>query len=186
MPSPHWTGPAEPSDDGDFLDLVDRLVAGLVTSSEVHVRVVRVDGWFGPKWLRFAGKTLGALGVHTREGADLVVPPFTPARVVWEHAFVRKAADFGVDDDARPLHRAQASAANLGRRLAEFSTHGLFVWFSGATAENARGSVLVALLQGGEHEASHVGFARRSNGWSSQVIGTSTRFPEILRGGSGE
>lgn len=186
MSSLHWTRPAEAGDDEEFLEVVDRVVAGLAASSEVrHVRVVRVDGWFGAKWLGFAGKIFGAVGVHTREGADLVVPPFTPARVVWEHSFVRSGADFSVDEAARPLHRAQTGAANLGRRLADFSAHGVFIWFSGGTAENARGSVLVALLQGGAHEASYIGFARQPNGWSRQVTGTSMRLAEILGDASG-
>ena len=50
--------------------------------------VIRIDNWFGPKWMHFAGKFPAgkgfAVGVHK---TILHVPPFVPHRVVAERVF---------------------------------------------------------------------------------------------------
>jgi hypothetical protein len=37
--------------------------------------VVKIDNWFGKRWLGFSGKALGALGVRKKK---LTLPPFHP------------------------------------------------------------------------------------------------------------
>ena len=50
-------------DDAEFVVLVQRLIHGVVaTSKSKDYCVVRIDNWFGERWLNFSGKTLGALG----------------------------------------------------------------------------------------------------------------------------
>lgn len=84
--------------------------------------------------------------------AQLTFPPFVPSRVVGEVHWSR--GDDG--DHARSparfrIHRPERrhSSANLQRRVADVVESGLFVWFSSASAANARGSVLVYVVNGG-------------------------------------
>src|SRR5690242_3368463 len=57
-----------------FVDRVDRLLVGLAcVARPTAIHVVKIDNWFGPKWLGFSHKVSGAFGVAS---ADLVVPPF--------------------------------------------------------------------------------------------------------------
>lgn len=173
-----WTGPPEAGDDERFLAIVDRLVDRLAAAGEA-VNVVRIDNWFGRKWLGFAGKVCGALGVHkdtTR--ADLVVPPFTPGRVVWAHHFALDADGQYVRADAvRALHRAQTSSSNLSRKLAEVSPRAHFVWFSGNSCANGRGSVLVLSLNDEEQDACYLGFTQKQGVWQLNDVAGNPPVP---------
>lgn len=159
-----WAEPAQPDDDREFLAVVHRLVGGLVAAHALDVRLVHIDNWFGPKWLGFTGKVLGAVGVRrdtTR--TDLGVPPFSPGRVVWdrlvsEHGYVRR-------EPARALHLEQVSSKNQFRFLRQYGARAHFVWFSGGTARNGRGSVLVASLHDEAQDAYYLGFAQRAGQW---------------------
>lgn len=162
-----WTGSPKAEDDDRFLAVVNRLVDRLSPAADVvDIRVVRIDNWFGPKWLGFAGKVLGALSVHkVTTRADLVVPPFTPGRVVWERHFAVNDDGHSLVESLPLLHREQTSSANLGRKLAEFSSRAHFVWFSGNSRGNGRGSVMVASLHDAEQDAYYVGFTHKEGGW---------------------
>jgi hypothetical protein len=185
-----WTGPPEADDDANFIAIVDGLLDRLAAADEaVDVHVVRIDNWFGPKWLGFAGKVLGALGIHqdaTR--ADLVVPPFTPGRVIWERRFARNADGQRFVVEAAPtLHRSQTSSSNLHRKLAAFSDRAHFVWFSGKSRSNGRGSVMVASLRGEDQNAYYVGFTRKQDGWEVGDESGDPLFPAaLLTEGTGE
>ena len=92
--------------------------------------VIRIDNWFGPKWMRFAGKF--SAGKHFYAGIHKVtlhVPPFVPHRVVAERVFAGPNYDETV---ARPpLHIECASMLALTRRIADVDKEAAFVWFSG-------------------------------------------------------
>jgi hypothetical protein len=85
-------------DDAEFLSEVEAVVQGAVeVSKPATVAVVKIDSWFGPKWLGFSHKVMGAFGVVFP--GDLVIPPFVPNRVLSE----RLCAGAG-----RPSRRSQA------------------------------------------------------------------------------
>lgn len=77
---------------GDSVEFVAKaraLAIGVAQDYEpARLYVIRIDNWFGPKWMHFAGKfTAGkgaAIGVHKTR---LHVPPFVPSRVVRQRVF---------------------------------------------------------------------------------------------------
>ena len=180
--NPKWTGDLEPADDPCFLAIVERLVERLAAGEIADVRMVRIDNWFGAKWLGFAGKMLGALSVHkdtTR--ADLVVPPFTPGRVVWEHHFSRDGAGKYLLRHGEPiLHRTQTTSSNLSRKLADISPQTHFVWFSGNSGKNGRGGILGASLHERDQDAYYLGFTRKQAWQVGDVAGGPPVLPDSL------
>jgi hypothetical protein len=89
-----------------------------------HVRVVHIRGWFGPRWLGFAGKSLGAIGGHS---SSSVVPAFNPRRVATEY-------DLLVPEGVGPqpsLHGWRTSEANLRHEMKGMAPNGtLAEWLS--------------------------------------------------------
>jgi hypothetical protein len=157
------------SDDAAFLAIVKELVDGLVVSMEPSsVYVMRVDNWFGPRWLGFAAKiAYGLVGVGRDMDKDaLTIPPFVPARIVSERRFVRSDGDYAESADRSSLHRWQPSAWNEHRRLVTRARDGLFVWCSAASAENEPASLMVVVTKGTEQDAWYAGFVKRADGWS--------------------
>jgi hypothetical protein len=61
---------AAAADDADaFVSVVDGVVDGIARAHRpVEVVVVKIDNWFGDKWLKFSGKVFGALGVSHIDG----------------------------------------------------------------------------------------------------------------------
>ena len=74
-----------------------------------HTFVVKIDHWFGKRWLGFSGKAIGKLGVRKRK---LTLPPFIPSRVM----SVRRFTATGKAAGRFPrIHRWQRSGDNLQR-----------------------------------------------------------------------
>jgi hypothetical protein len=100
--------------------------------------------------MHFAGKfTAGkrprgfptaAIGVHKTR---LHVPPFVPSRVVAERVFAGPSFDETVS--AAPLHIEIPSKIALQRRIADIDKEAAFLWFSGESEVQKRGSVMVYL-----------------------------------------
>jgi len=65
-----------------FIGTAQELLNGLLQDRVAEdVYVVKIDNWFSARWLRFSGKTLGAVGWRKPR---LTLPPFVPSRVVHE------------------------------------------------------------------------------------------------------
>jgi hypothetical protein len=132
-------------DSAEFLNKVRPIVVGVARDYEPpRLYVVRIDNWFGAKWMHFAGKfTAGkgfAIGVHK---TILHVPPFVPHRVAAERVFEGSNYDGPV---ARPpLHIECTSQLALARRIADVDREAAFVWFSGKSEVQKRGSIMVYL-----------------------------------------
>lgn len=161
---PRWLR-ADSGDDDDFAAFVEALIDTLATEVQT-VFVLRIDNWFGPKWLGFTAKVAGAVSARRALHAPTVVPPFKPSRIVSERRFVRDD-QHGFDEYkfSDSLHRKQTSAENLGRKLSHISDDALFVWFSGNTLKNGRGSILVAATPGVQADAWYAGLERGATGW---------------------
>jgi hypothetical protein len=92
---------------GDSAELIAKaraLALGVARDFEpARLYVIRIDNWFGPRWMLFAGKfTAGkgfAVGAHKTR---LHVPPFVPARVVEQRVFV--GPDYVETVASAPLH----------------------------------------------------------------------------------
>ncbi len=160
-----WIGAAAPGDDEEFLAIVGRLLDQLArTADDLHL--VRIDNWFGPKWLGFSGKVLGAVGVHTDvDRGAVVVPPFSPGRVLWERHLSSAGGEYFPVHSPWTFHGERSSESNMTRRLSHFQSSGHFVWFSGGSRPNARGSVMVVSLDGEEQDAYFIEFTKSGGSW---------------------
>ena len=68
-----------------YLDWVEAAVVGVEEAIKTdQAFLVKIDNWFGKRWLGFSGKALGALGVRKEK---LTLPPFIPSRLVSQRRF---------------------------------------------------------------------------------------------------
>ncbi len=168
-------------DSAEFMRKVQPLVLGVTRDYEpARLYVIRIDNWFGPRWMRFAGKL--SVGKHFYAGIHKVtlhVPPFVPHRVVAERVFAGPNYDETV---ARPaLHIECASMLALTRRIADVDKEAAFIWFSGDSGAHQRGSIMVylpvaALPPSNRRErrkrsgAFYIGFSQREGGWEPAML----------------
>jgi len=195
-------------DSAEFIEKARDLAVGVARDYvPARLYVVRIDNWFGPKWMHFAGKfTAGkrprgfptaAIGVHKTR---LHVPPFVPHRVVAERVFV--GPDFEETVAAAPLHIDCPSMEALLRRIADVDKDAAFVWFSGESEAQGRGSVMVYLPDAFDEaahrrgslrdcDAFYAGFSQRSRNWEPAMLrgvsrGEVAHLEECGRAGIGE
>jgi len=132
-------------DSTEFIGQARALAVGVARDYEpARLYVIRIDNWFGPKWMHFAGKfTAGkgaAIGVHK---TTLHVPPFVPHRVVAQRVFA--GPDYEGTVATATLHIECPSKQALTRQIADIDEDAAFVWFSGESEAQKRGSVMVYL-----------------------------------------
>jgi hypothetical protein len=170
-------------DSAEFVEKARGIAVGVAQDyAPARLYVVRIDNWFGPRWMHFAG-TFTA-GKHASVGAhkmNLRVPPFVPHRVVAERVFV--GSDYEETFAAEPLHIDCPSKLALTRRIADVDKEAAFLWFSGESEAQGRGAVMVYLTAGSN------AIARRRNGLrgcGAFYVGMSHRDgdwePAMLRG----
>ncbi|HEX9200757.1 MAG TPA: hypothetical protein VF865_14430 [Acidobacteriaceae bacterium] len=168
-------------DSAEFVEKARALAIGVARDYEpARLYVIRIDNWFGPKWMHFAGKfTAGkhaAIGVHK---TILHVPPFVPQRVVVERVFV--GPDYEETLVAPPLHIECSSKEALRRRIVDIDKGAAFVWFSAESEEQKRGAVMVYLPVATDATESrreglrgcgafYVGFSQREMGWQPAML----------------
>jgi len=150
-------------DDPEFHEIALRIVARSVELYRpAEFYFVQIDNWFDAKWLGFSGKILGALGVRKR---DLTVPPFRPNRVIVQTHLSRDGASSDyIATDAAPLHRNQFSFQNLNRKIRHLSNSALFFWYSGASAQTGRGSMMLYRIADAELSSWYASW-QRSPDW---------------------
>ena len=144
-------------DDLGFVTAVAEAVTGAAARERFRsVRVVQIDGWFGPRWLGFCGKWRGAAGVRMRRVNDarMPVPPFRPSRVVDERRLRLDGRAWREEPAGGPLH-----VEKNGGAFHELLFSGLYVWYSGGTAAEGHttGSLIVTEVDLG-----------RGDGWYAQ------------------
>ncbi len=173
-------------DSAEFIGKARAIATGVAQDYEpARLYVIRIDNWFGPRWIGFAGTfTVGrvgrfppiGMGVHKTR---LHVPPFIPHRVVAQRVFV--GPDFEETLAAEPLHIECPSNEALTRRIADIDKDAAFVWFSGESETQGRGAVMVYLPDAFDARAPlpagfqacgafYVGFSQRSAGWEPAML----------------
>lgn len=165
-------------DSAEFVEKAQALAIGVAHDYQPkHFYLVRIDNWFGPRWMHFAGKySTGKhfyMGVHTR---ILHVPPFVPNRVIAER--VVAGPDYRKTVVASPLHIDCSSHEALQRRIKDVDGEAAFVWFSGSSKTQKRGNVMVYLPTVSElpkpslrHSgAFYVGFSQREANWEPSLL----------------
>jgi hypothetical protein len=177
----------EPGDSVEFMAKVRALAIGVALNYEpARLYVIRIDNWFGPKWMHFAGKFVvgkrprgyptAAIGVHKTR---LHVPPFVPSRVVGQAVFV--GPEYEETLPAKPLHIECPSNQALSRRIEDVDQDAAFVWISGNSEAQKRGAIMVywpvafdpgAPRRGklGRNGAFYSGFSRRNAGWEPSML----------------
>jgi hypothetical protein len=176
---------AQPHDDPAFLAVIDRLVERLAARDQPQdVRLIAIDNWFGPKWLRYSGR--GVVAFPYGYAANIVValddhyqdkltfPPFTRNRIVSEHYFSRVSeGSYQEQCPAHLVHRRQWrwKEERLHRRVADFSRSGLFIWYSSRTSSNDRGSLLAYASSGEQTSGWYAGLVRGQAWRIEQVKG---------------
>lgn len=167
---------AMPDDDSAFVAAVRRIAGRLLDRHQpAELFIMRIDNWFDHKWLAFSGKVMGAFGVHADE---LTVPPFHPNRVQSEAAYARtETGTYTRNETAMKLHLAIRSEDNLKREIAAVSQDALFVWYSGGSGRNARGSLMLYRASGEEAYGWFASFEKRDE-W--QIAGQRGIGREVL------
>jgi hypothetical protein len=184
-------------DSPNFVEKVRGLAIGVTHDFKpTRLYIIRIDNWFGPRWMKFAGKfTAGkgfAIGVHKTR---LHVPPFVPSRVVAQRVFIGPDCEETVA--AAPLHIDCPSKLALSRRIADIDKDAAFLWFSGGSEAQKRGSVMVYLPDAFDTKAKHrkglrncgafyTGFSEHEMSWEPVMLrgisrGEVGHFEEIGR-----
>lgn len=72
-------------------------------------------------------------------------PPFNPNRIVAQWPFSKVGGDYVESPLTKLPHclEKQSSETNLLRRIQDFAKSAYFIWSSGNTVENGRGSVMI-------------------------------------------
>jgi hypothetical protein len=138
-------------DDPEFIRQVDLAVNGVLCRClPASLALVKIDNWFGARWLGFAGKVMGAFGLTIippyRNQKHLRVPPFVPERVVSQRRFA--GPEFHEIDPGKPVHKHVSSEAALRRMVAIEEPDVAFAWFSGKTKTNDRGALMMYIPAG--------------------------------------
>ncbi|MBI1307600.1 MAG: hypothetical protein GC181_13440 [Bacteroidetes bacterium] len=142
----------EKGDSQEFIDIVNAIMGSLIFQYSIkEVVFVKIKNWFDHKWLNYSGQTVvpfdfggmkdqidAALENVWRE--KISVPPFNPNRVVYSKFFIKQ--DTGNEKIKKTLHRRRSSKDNIHNRIAEYTSNGLFIWFSSNTQINQRGSIM--------------------------------------------
>ena len=176
--------PSGLTDDNEFVDLLNALLnALLVQRTPEQLWVIQIDNWFDHKWLRYSGSGSVASGFPTNWNSSfmdqftsvkeqfwrdkLTFPPFAPDRVVSQWSFQR--SDEGYIEAPLPKlpHREsrRRSHSNLNRRVEDFVRSASFVWYSGNTLKNGRGSAMVYSIGPDKPVCWFASFGRKS-GWT--------------------
>jgi len=109
-----------------------------------HLYVVRIDNWFFPKWMNFAGKlTVGKGAAIDVYKTRLHLPPFVPSRVVGQQVFA--GPDYKETVATAALHIECPSKRTLSRRIAEIDKDAAFLWLSVESETQKRGSLMMYL-----------------------------------------
>jgi hypothetical protein len=134
MTTLHYTK-LDPTDDAQYLNWVESVVGkveGRFSTDQTYV--VKIDNWFGKRWLGFSGRSLG---VFEFRKPRLTLPPFVPSRVLSQQRFSHTQAR------TDPwLHVWQSSGQNLQRYVDVLVQDSNVFWYSGGSGRNDRASFM--------------------------------------------
>lgn len=156
-------------DDNSFVRLVTQIINGAVKVYKPNeIYVLHIDNWFDHKWHNFAGKTLGAVGVHK---SQLTIPPFEPNRVLSQTFYQKDNSGKRIfrSQETKHLHIHQKSEMNLTRYLKNVSDSAFLIWYSGNSENIDVGSVMAYVIQD-EMETSWYASFQKNCGWQLNKV----------------
>jgi hypothetical protein len=160
--------PSGLTDDNQFIDILNSMLKKLLVQNAPDcLWIIQIDNWFDHKWLRFSGlgthalfPSVGPVNLDTilsrvdstkvefyQDGVTF--PPFAPERILGQWSFLRSGSDYieaplpelPHNTERRPIR------SNMHNRIEKRNDTALFIWFSGNTLKNGRGSVMVYNFQ---------------------------------------
>lgn len=133
------------SDSLDFLHNVEKIIYDSIMKWKPQdLFITRVDNWFDYKWLKFSGTVMHEIAISKL--IELTIPPFHPNRIESCDKYICQNKAYLRTNLDKELHIFQMSADNLKRKIADFSTNGLFIWFSSNSKVNNNGSFMLYLV----------------------------------------
>lgn len=115
----------EADDAPEFVEQVDRAVNTILSRYlPVTLVVIKIDNWFGKRWLGFSGKFMSIAGftlkTHSSATNHISIPPFVPERVALQRGF--NAPTFEeVDAGGRFTRRWRARMPFAGKQRLRFA-----------------------------------------------------------------
>ena len=154
---------AESDDATEFIELVEQMTNGILVHHAPEILfLIKIDNWFGWKWLGFAGKFLGAVGVwhipYKQNVVEMRVPPFVPNRVISQRKFV--APMYEELDCGKPLHKRIPSRFARRRKVGVIVPSAALVWYSGNSTASGRGSIMAYVPMGESYWPWYAGFEK--------------------------
>jgi hypothetical protein len=121
-----------------FIVQIEALASALLRAHRPRkLMLVRLDNWFGPRWLTFS------TGIPVRREGFLAkhldVPRFVPNRVDRQRKFVAPLYDEVAPGE--PVHRS----LDWVRKMADMPSETAYLWFSGNSGKTLSGSAMVYL-----------------------------------------
>jgi hypothetical protein len=168
-------------DAAGFVDQVRTLVSNVVRRYQPReLFLIKTNTWFGPNWLRFAGKAAGAIGIWYGPKADNIsVPPFVPHRILWERRYT--APNYRQIPIRRIVHLETSAANAKTRRVRDVAGNGSLIWYSGASLKNKRGSIMAYLLVNDSYWTWYTGWQFQESWLITKLCGASIEEIEELR-----
>jgi hypothetical protein len=158
-----------------FIAEVQNLVDGLLrTYAPPAVVILKINNWFGPRWLKFSGKALGALGVWKKR---LTIPPFVPNRVVSQVTYAGASYDEIVVRN--PIHIRTKGMMTLKRYVEDVAPGAAIIWYSGRSGKSGQGSMMAYVPSTDDYLPLYVRWVIRDSWRVSQAIGITAE--DVLR-----
>ena len=159
-------------DDRALLFRLQHIIAGAIRYSRPrYAHIVKIDNWFGARWRCFAGSSNGK-DLHPKD--RLAIPPFAPRRALLEATY-RRHGDELRRISPRKLHEATITPSSTLRYLDDITPSGIYIWYSGNTANQDHGSLMVYEVEkNAEQRGWYAELKQRDGIWSvSSAIATS-------------
>ena len=167
----------ETNDAETFIAQVDALANGLVQKYRPESLIlIKVNSWFGSRWLGFSGKILGVgfrrVGVAgVWQENNLSVPPFVPSRIVSQRRFA--APNYLEIAAGSPLHRKVRSRDAMLRQIARIEVDAAVLWYSGNSKITEHGSAMAYIPASDSYFCWYASWARRDTWHIEETTGIS-------------
>jgi hypothetical protein len=169
----------EKDDADEFIAQVDLLANGILEKHTPECLIlIKVNSWFGSRWLGFSGKILGIAGVHRRgvggvwRRNHLSVPPFVPSRIVSQRRFA--APNYLEVAAGSPLHREVKSSAAILRQIAAIEPGAAVLWYSGNSKLTDHASTMGYIPASGSYTCWYVSWTKH-DAWHFEETAEITR-----------
>lgn len=136
----------EEGDAAEFVRNAEAIARGICRAYRPpELVVLRIDNWFDHKWVGFTGKFMGLMGFWSKK---LVIPPFVPNRICWQHRYKFQSSPdrYEIVDPGPALHVDHAFHKGMTpkpkRLVATIAPKTALIWFSGKSEETDHGAVM--------------------------------------------